>query len=55
MGYPKDYFEAISNQTAFLTAIAKQYHLKTSHDWKRVSTNLIYKKGGKVIISSYHA
>lgn len=46
--YSPDYWSRISNHREFLDSIAVDYHLSKPSDWKRVSSQLVTKRGGKV-------
>lgn len=44
----RKYFDTQSNQILFMNEIAQKYKLNTASDWKRISSSLIIKSGGKV-------
>lgn len=49
--YDPAYFITLENQRKFLDDIASQYVIKSSVEWKRVTSALIKKHGGNVFHS----
>lgn len=46
--FPKTYWNSMDNCRMFLDKLAKNYNISSLNDWRKISGNLISRRGGKV-------